>query len=119
MKKLLSLLSVLTISGISVPTTIASTPYHNKIYIQNEINTIEHKLFLLNYDIRKKEIEFSDAKEYYEKYSKLYAETYDTGYLRYSDVYREQMRFFRKHLNNMENTKTFYFERINYLNQQK
>ncbi len=194
MKKLLSLLSALTISGTSVPTAIAASTYEQKyqtviktngldlpteqqikdklreiynidvskinitnitessatlnsndktfndgeprqvlftidksvlsnnlnknLVYDNQKNTIEYKLFLLNYDIEKKETEISDAREYYEKYSKLYAETLDTGYLEYANNYRKQIKLFRKHLNIMENTKSLYIQRIQYLNQQ-
>ncbi|RUO86005.1 hypothetical protein [Spiroplasma endosymbiont of Megaselia nigra] len=38
MKKLLSLLSVLTISGIALPTTIAASPYQKQEKLNNEIN---------------------------------------------------------------------------------
>ncbi len=47
MKKLLSLLSVLTISGTAVPTTIAASPYQKEETIQNndinyqQINNLE------------------------------------------------------------------------------
>ncbi|PQM30012.1 hypothetical protein [Spiroplasma poulsonii] len=38
MKKLLSLLSVLTISGTAVPTTIAASPYQKEEKLNNDIN---------------------------------------------------------------------------------
>ncbi|WP_338991818.1 hypothetical protein [Spiroplasma endosymbiont of Seladonia tumulorum] len=43
MKKLLSLLSVLTISGISVPTTIAASSYQkeNKKLLNNNIKNLK------------------------------------------------------------------------------
>ena len=39
MKKLLSLLSVLTISGTAVPTTIAASPYQKEENIHSDINS--------------------------------------------------------------------------------
>ncbi|PQM29671.1 hypothetical protein [Spiroplasma poulsonii] len=41
MKKLLSLLSVLTISGTAVPTTIAASPYQKEEKLNSEINYLQ------------------------------------------------------------------------------
>jgi len=44
MKKILSLLSVLTISGTAIPTTIAASPYQKEQIINSEINLQDNNL---------------------------------------------------------------------------
>ncbi len=57
MKKLLSLLSVLTISGTTVPTTIAASPYQKEKKINSDINLKTNNLEILN----------RNKKDFYEK----------------------------------------------------
>lgn len=117
MKKILSLLSVLTISGIAVPTTIASSSYEeNKlININNEIRQIEKRIKDLEDEIENKNLEESDEREKMENYNKLYAENYDTGYLRYLNESREKIRRIikeKKSIQNELNGLTKYLEKI-------
>ncbi|RUO86099.1 PQQ-binding-like beta-propeller repeat protein, partial [Spiroplasma endosymbiont of Megaselia nigra] len=57
MKKLLSLLSVLTISGTAVPTTIAASPYQKEEKLNNNINYSQiNNLETLNINKRKNSI---------------------------------------------------------------
>ncbi|PQP79500.1 hypothetical protein C6B38_01015 [Spiroplasma sp. ChiS] len=46
MKKLLSLLSVLTISGTAIPTTIAASPYQKEQEKEYYQDTINYEFFL-------------------------------------------------------------------------
>ncbi|MBW3059360.1 MAG: hypothetical protein CXB60_10155 [Spiroplasma poulsonii] len=48
MKKLLSLLSILTISGTAVPTTIAASPYKKEESLNSNINLQTNNLEILN-----------------------------------------------------------------------
>ncbi len=52
MKKLLSLLSVLTISGTAVPTTIAASPYQKQKNLNSDINQRTNNLEILNREKR-------------------------------------------------------------------
>ncbi|WP_338964922.1 MULTISPECIES: hypothetical protein [unclassified Spiroplasma] len=107
MKKLLSLLSVLTISGTTIPTTIAANSYEeNKlININDEIRQIQQKIYYLENEIENKILEETDERKKMENYNKLYAENYDTGYLRYLDESREKIRRIIKEKKSMQNEK--------------
>ncbi|RUO85952.1 hypothetical protein [Spiroplasma endosymbiont of Megaselia nigra] len=61
MKKLLSLLSVLTISGTAVPTTIAASPYQKQKNLNNEVNNYlqTNNLEILNRNKRQNKIKIS------------------------------------------------------------
>ncbi|WP_338992236.1 hypothetical protein [Spiroplasma endosymbiont of Seladonia tumulorum] len=63
MKKLLSLLSVLTISGTAVPTTIAASPYQKEEKLNSDINYSKtNNLKILSRSKRGNPIQFKAAK---------------------------------------------------------
>ncbi len=50
MKKLLSLLSVLTISGTAVPTTIAASPYQKEETVNNNLENLNRNKREIKYN---------------------------------------------------------------------
>lgn len=103
MKKFLSLLSFLTISGATMPMVVAAAPY--QINIQSEVRQLQYRILALESEIEYKNLEEIDQRDNHEKYEKLYIETSDPGYLNYLQDCRKKIRFINKKRISLKNEK--------------
>lgn len=114
MKKFLSLLSFLTISGATMPMVVAAAPY--QINIQSEVRQLQRRIIALESEIEDKNLEEIDQRDNHEKYQKLYIETLDPGYLNYLQDCSKKIRFINKKRISLKNEKLAleeYLERLN------